>query len=145
MFTITNKLNGVAQLQLSSCKSGQYLFKCQINKNHHNHLQKHIESISTSRLSNHQSSKIFLNIRSIVATTWGCAEVWRYPGPCASAEIFPGGNITFFQVADDAMPMDRIACQQCLRSTVTCGKTPTTQVASLSSPKTARPSHKKVK
>jgi len=59
--------------------------------------------------------------------------------------FFRGGNITFFQVADDTMPMDRIACQQCLRSTVTCGKTPTTQVASLSSPKKARPTHKKVK
>ena len=59
--------------------------------------------------------------------------------------FFLGGDITFFQVADDAIPMDRVACRQCLRSTVTCGKTPTTQVASLSSPKKARPGHKKVK
>ena len=70
-FTITNILNVVTQLQLEFCKRIQHLFKYPTNKNHHNFLQNHTKSISTWSLSNHKSSKIFLNIRSIVVATEG--------------------------------------------------------------------------
>ena len=69
-FTITNILKVVIQLQLEFCKSMQYLLKYP-TKNHHNFLQNHAKSISTWSLSNHKSSKIFLNIRSVVVTTRG--------------------------------------------------------------------------
>ena len=58
---ITNILNAVALLQIKSCKSSQRLFKYPTK-----YLQNHIKSISTWSLSNHQSSKNFLNIRSVV-------------------------------------------------------------------------------
>jgi len=70
-FTITYVLNVVTQLQLEFCKSIQHLFNYPTNKNHHIFLQNHNKSISTWTLSNHKSSEIFLNIRSVVVTTWG--------------------------------------------------------------------------
>ena len=67
---ITNILKVVAHLQLEVCKSSQDLFKHPTNKNHHNYLQNHIKSISTRSLSNNQRSNNFLNIRSVVVTTY---------------------------------------------------------------------------
>jgi len=52
------------------------LFKYPTNKNHRNYLQNHIKSISTRNFSNHQNSKTFLNIRSVVVTrTTAC---WKF-------------------------------------------------------------------
>jgi len=68
-YSLTNILNAVAHLQLEVCKNSQDLFKHPTNKKHHNHLQNHIKSTSTWCLWNHQRSKIFLNIRSVVVTT----------------------------------------------------------------------------
>jgi len=67
--SITHILNAVAHLQLEVCKSSQDLFKHLRNKNHHIYLQNHIKSISTWRLSNHQRTNNFLNIRYVVVTT----------------------------------------------------------------------------
>jgi len=66
----TDILNAVAQLQIKSCKSSLHLFKYSSNKNHHNYHQRPIKSISRQRLSNHESSKIFLNIIPVVVTTY---------------------------------------------------------------------------
>jgi len=57
-------------LQLEVCKNNQDLFKHPTNKNHHNYLQNHIKSISAWNLWNHQWSNNFLNIRSVVVTTY---------------------------------------------------------------------------
>ena len=70
-FAMTNILNVVAHLQLEICKSIQHLFKYPTNKNHHNFLQNHTKAISTWSLSNRKSSKIFLNIRSVIVTNRG--------------------------------------------------------------------------
>ena len=67
---ITNILTAVAHLQLEVCKSSQDLFKQHTNKNHHNYLQNHIESISTWIFSNNQTSNDFLDIRSVVVTAY---------------------------------------------------------------------------
>ena len=68
---ITNILNAVAQLQFtSSCKSSQRLFIYPTNKNHHNCFQNQIKSVATCDFWNHQNSKIFLNIRIVVTTTY---------------------------------------------------------------------------
>jgi len=78
-FTITNILNVVAQLQLEFCKCIPHLFKYP-TKNHHDSLQNHIKFISRWSLSNHKSSKIFLNIRSVVVTTRGMQIGLVIPG-----------------------------------------------------------------
>jgi len=80
---MTDILNVVTQLQLKFCKSIQRLYIYLTNKNHHNFLQNHTKSISTWSLSNYESSKIFLNIRSIVVTTRGMQIGLVIPGATA--------------------------------------------------------------
>ena len=87
-FTITNILNVVTQLQLEFCKSIQHLFKYPTNKNHHNFLHNHTKSISTWSLSNHESSKTFLNVRSDVVTTRGRGQVGLLVIPESTAGLY---------------------------------------------------------
>jgi len=82
-FTITNILNVVIQLQLEFCTSIQHLINYPTNKNHHNFLQNHTKFISTWNLSSHKSSKIFLNIRSVVVTTMDMQIGLVIPGATA--------------------------------------------------------------
>jgi len=82
-FTISNILNVITQLQLKFCKSSQHLFKHPTNKNHHNFLQNHTNSILTWSLSNYKSSKIFLKIKSVIVTTRGMQIGVVIPGATA--------------------------------------------------------------